>query len=69
MSTQQAGVFILFDPQTGAIPALVSLPNFDLSWEKGALAWFAVARELFVWMVVAPPLPEDEEGAVVSVRD
>lgn len=30
MNTQQAaGAFILFDPATGSIPALVSLPNFD----------------------------------------
>ncbi len=29
MKDQKAGVFLLLNPKTGAIPALVSLPNFD----------------------------------------
>lgn len=31
MKTQQKGTLILFNPQTGRIPALVSLPNFEPS--------------------------------------
>lgn len=31
MSAQQTGIFLLIDPKTGAIPALVSRPNFEPS--------------------------------------